>query len=116
MFVANMARLVDRLGASPGMPVQIVSGADDVCAACPHMSDGMCVRPGQQVDDLDRRVMARLGLDDGHSRSWSSIIDAIRDKIDPFRLEDVCGGCSWLELDYCTNGLASLAGTPVPED
>lgn len=116
LFVANMARLVDRLGASPETPVRIVSGADDVCSACPHMSDGICNRPDQSVDEIDQRVRAALGFDEDHTGSWSSILDTIRDRIDPFRLEDVCSGCRWLDLDYCTTGLTELADLPATDD
>jgi len=104
-----MARIVHRLENSPGMSIQVVSGADDVCSACPHMNEGMCNRPNQRVEELDQRVMAQLGLEDGQSMDWSSILDIIRDSIDPFRLEAVCDGCRWLDLDYCSTGLAKLA-------
>lgn len=116
MFVANMARLVERLGACVETPVRIVSGADDVCCACPHMSDGICNHPDQSVDQIDQRVRAALGFDEDHTGSWSSILDTIRDRIDPFRLEDVCSGCRWLDLDYCTTGLTELADLPATDD
>ncbi|MHB9112032.1 MAG: DUF1284 domain-containing protein [Thermoleophilia bacterium] len=116
LFVANMARLVHRLENSPETSIQVVNGADDVCSACPHMDEGKCIRPDQRVDELDQRVRAQLGFDKGYSASWSSILDIIRDRIDPFRLEVVCDGCRWLDLDYCTNGLASLARVKAAEE
>ncbi len=116
LFVANMARLVDRLGTSPETRVQLVTGADDICSACPHMSGGICGRSDQHVDDLDFRVRAKLGLETGYTTSWASILETIRDRIDPFRLEEVCSGCKWLDLDYCTNGLAEVTDTPVSDD
>lgn len=116
LFVANMARLVDRLENSPEASIQVVDGADDVCSACPHMEQGRCNRPDQHVDELDQRVRAKLGFEEGYTASWSSILDIIRDRIDPFRLEVVCGGCRWLDLDYCTNGLASLASVKTAEE
>lgn len=109
LFVANMARIVHRLDNSPETSIQVVDGADDVCSACPHMDEGICNRPDQRVDELDQRVRAQLGLENGHKASWSSILDIISDRIDPFRLEVVCTGCRWLDLDYCTSGLAKLA-------
>jgi hypothetical protein len=111
-----MARLVERLDTSPETSVQVVSGPDDVCSACPHMNEGMCGRPDNQAEDLDQRVRVKLGIDEGHTGSWSSILATVRDKIDPFRLGDVCVGCRWLDLDYCTNGLAKLAGIPATDD
>jgi len=111
-----MARLVHRLEKSPETSIQVVNGPDDVCSACPHMDEGTCNRPDQQVDELDQRVRAKLAIEEGHTASWTSILDVIRDRIDPFRLEDVCKGCRWLDLDYCTNGLVGLTGVPAVED
>ena len=116
LFVANMARMVDRLGTNPGTLVQIVDGADDICSACPHMSNGICGRPDQQVDRLDQRIRQKLGIEEGQMASWSALLDSIRDNIDPFNLGEVCTGCRWLDLDYCTKGLAALAGLPVEDD
>lgn len=111
-----MARLVHRLEQSPDVAIQVVDGADDVCSACPHMDEGKCIRPDQRVDELDQRVRAQLGLEEGCTASWSSILDIIRDRIDPFRLEVVCDGCRWLDLDYCTNGLANLTSVQAGEE
>lgn len=80
------------------------------------MDQGECSRPDQHVDELDQRVRAQLGFGEGYTSSWSSILDVIRDRIDPFRLEAVCDGCRWLDLDYCTNGLASLAQVKAAEE
>lgn len=80
------------------------------------MDEGECIRPDQRVDELDQRVRAQLGFEVGHTASWSSILDIIRDRIDPFRLEVVCNGCRWLDLDYCTNGIAGLAGVKAAEE
>jgi len=80
------------------------------------MSEGICGRQDKQAEELDRMVRAKLGLEEGFSDSWSSILEEIRDKIDPFRLEDVCVGCKWLDLDYCTSGLAKLAETRIGDE
>ena len=78
---------------------------------------GLCSRPDQQVDELDQQgAGAAWTFEKATTASWASILDTIRDRIDPFRLEDVCRGCRWLDLDYCTNGLADLAGIQVADD
>jgi len=111
-----MARLVDRLKSHPETKIKIVVGTDDICSACPHISAGMCGRPDQTVDDLDRRVMARLAMDKDHAMTWSAIQSTIRDRIEPVDLGEVCHDCRWLDLDYCTNGLSELSGPEIAGD
>jgi len=56
--------------------VRFVVGPDDICAPCSHLqADGRCDRildrhvPPEPIDEyndpLDRRILARLGLDEG---------------------------------------------------
>jgi len=57
----------------PGLQIELVVGADEICRPCRHLgSDGLCDDLVTQVqppiskqeynDDLDRRLLARLGL------------------------------------------------------
>jgi len=108
-FVANMARLIDRLEAEPDQEIQIVTSADDVCVACPHLDDGDCVRPEQKVDEIDGRVLDQLGIADGDKLSWSTVLQIIDKKVQSSALGTICDGCRWVDLNYCTNGLEELA-------
>lgn len=107
-FVANMARLKEMLDELPETAVEIAGGVDDICGFCPHLDDGACVRQGQRVDELDRRILARLGLAAGDTSTWSQLVDGIREKVEPTALAELCGGCNWLDLGFCAKGVADL--------
>ncbi|MHB0915751.1 MAG: DUF1284 domain-containing protein [Thermoleophilia bacterium] len=108
-FIANMARLKDMLSGNPETRVEIVSSADEICSFCPHLDGGACTRPGMKVDEIDRSVMARLGLEAGMTGSWSQFTEGIRQKIDPAALSNVCHECSWIDLGFCAKGIAGLS-------
>lgn len=105
-----MARVIDRLESNPEQNVKVVFGADDVCAACPHLESGYCMRPEQRVEEIDRRISGELQLSDGARQTWSSLLKMITEKIRPDDLDSLCSGCRWVDLNYCTNGLDKLAG------
>jgi len=108
-FVANMARLIDRLEADPEQEIQIVTSADDVCSSCPHLDAGVCVRPDSKVDEIDGRVLENLKIADGDKLTWSMLLQTIDEKVQSSELDTICDGCRWVDLNYCTNGLAVLA-------
>lgn len=108
-FIANMARLKEMLTEAPDTPVQLTDGTDDICGFCPHADDGICMRPGQRVNEIDRRTLDKLELDDGAQGTWSDFVECIRDKLPPDQLGEVCHGCSWIDLGFCANGLDSLS-------
>lgn len=106
-----MARLVDRLNTNPEMLVRMVRGADDFCSACPHLKRGACKRFGESVEDFDQKVINRLGYDDGETISWSSLLDNLSSSIRADELDQYCGECRWLKLNYCSDGLSALAAS-----
>jgi len=108
-FIANMARLIDRLEAEPEQEIQIVTSADDVCIACPHLDGGVCVRPESKVDEIDGRVLEHLKIVDGDILTWSMLLQTIDEKVHSSQLDSICDGCRWVDLDYCTNGLEVLS-------
>jgi hypothetical protein len=104
-----MARLIDRLEADPEQNIQIVTSADDVCIACPHLDDGACVRPESKVDEIDGRVLERLGIADGERLTWFKLLQIIDEKVHSSQLDTICDGCRWVDLNYCIKGLEVLA-------
>ena len=107
-FVINLARIVDRLGSETDTDVRIVTGADDVCHPCPHLSAGKCARAGDDVISADSRVMERLSLGEGDVLAWDSLLERIGNAVQPADLRELCGRCRWLSLNYCAQGVAAL--------
>lgn len=96
--------------------MRIVAGADDICGSCPHLSDGACACPDQNVNDMDRLVLDHLGYTAGDKISWEAIVEAICQTFEQNHLHDLCSSCRWLDLEYCTRGLKARCGAGAYED
>ncbi|MBE0428438.1 MAG: DUF1284 domain-containing protein [Thermoleophilia bacterium] len=107
-FVANLARLTHRLRTGSELSVRIVAGADDICFACPHLRTGSCNCPDQDVCSLDAEVMKKLDIDVGDTGTWASLLQVIGKKISPDDMNELCAGCRWNDLDYCSGGVEAL--------
>jgi hypothetical protein len=110
-FIANLARLVDRLADDPRSRIQLVAGVDDICCFCPHLKAGICARDEPGMNSLDRKILRHLGLSLEAEPNWSSLLDTIAKKVNVGDLPELCGDCRWLRFNYCTNGLARLAAS-----
>ena len=100
-FAAGMEVLIRRLSACPDTAVTLVEGRDDICAACPHMSDSRCASE-EKVNRLDRGVLEACGFSAGETRSWSALARTAREQVlEKNTFEKVCGCCEWFEL--CRN-------------
>ena len=123
-FVANL----DRVQRSPPLesPALVVSGPDDVCAACPGLgADGTCRHPDTgeaealRIDALALQLARRRHRRDAlavRRPARGSPADAAA--CDRWRAE-ACAGCLW--ADACADGWADAArrvalgsGRPMP--
>ena len=92
-FEINMAKIKAALDG--GGAFTLVTGRDDVCAACPFDHGGVC-ETEEKVVRYDSRVIDTLGLRPGETYSYTDLSDAVREKIfDGGKLSDVCGDCEW---------------------
>ncbi len=95
-FEINMAKIKAALDG--GGAFTLVTGRDDVCAACPFDHGGVC-ETEEKVARYDNRVIDMLGLKPGETYRYTGLSDAVREKIfDGGKLSDVCGDCEWHEL------------------
>lgn len=88
--------------------MRIVEGADDICAACPHMENDDCQRFGKSALEMDAKLKQTLGLTEDMVEPWFMLVDSVRDAITPDNLYQFCGHCNWKNLNYCTDGIAAL--------
>jgi hypothetical protein len=113
-FVANMTSIVGGLGGTT--EVTVVAEPDSLCSACPNLKTSGCTLHGEGTEKgivrQDKDVLARLGLRDGQTVTWGSILARIRARVAPDNLDDICGTCPWLPLGHCKEGLARLRATP----
>ena len=80
---------------SPEQTVTLVSGADVLCAACPHLLNGVCAS-AEKVSAMDAAVREIVGETEG---TWAFLADKARAEI--LRTEQfhhICGNCEWYAL------------------
>ncbi len=100
-FVENMARIVQLLGDERHTQLTLLAEPDDICAACPHIEDGACVKDDdaeEEVRSMDRMVLEALGAGAGDSLPAGEAIDRL--DLALARREDaerICGDCQWGE-------------------
>jgi len=74
--------------ADPDVAIEFVVGADDICAPCKHLIEGRCDDVLRRLDpplskqayndDLDRRLLAHLGLAEGAVLTFRGYMQTVR--------------------------------------
>lgn len=111
-FIENIASIHQSLMSAPGQAVRVVQAPDMICAACPNLSVDGChlhrpdAEAGMRAQDAD--VMGRLGIALGETLPWSDIVQKIAAGVKGDDLNAICGGCPWLPLGYCKEGIDGL--------
>lgn len=80
-----------------GEPIQIVQGADDLCASCRHLSYGHCaLKPDADIEiaRLDSAALEGLCVSVGDSLSWRDAASRVID-IPGNWFFGFCGECEW---------------------
>ena len=99
-----------RLHYFPETWVQGKAAPDGVCQVCPWLREEGCFlqeRPREgSVVSLDRRVLARLGLDG--ARPWQEVLGRVRERVRAADLPDICSPCPWLKTGLCQEALERL--------
>ena len=96
-FVRNMSDIIDRLRRDPNARIEVIEGADDLCAACPHLdADRVCSRQ-ELVGGYDGRTAEAFGLEEGE-HSFGAVCSVMEQTLDSRVLAGVCPDCSWSEI------------------
>ena len=111
-FIANMAAIHRTLTDHPEVLVEVLASPDAVCAACPHRHPSGCMLNGERSEEemieQDHEVLRRLGLKLGDRLRWHDILERIQTSVTGDDLPSICGGCRWLPLGYCREGINRL--------
>lgn len=85
-------------GMQNGATVRICVGADELCSACPNMSDGVCAC-AQKVNRYDARTLEMLELRPGDEVSAAELRARAIDRIIlSGRFDKVCSDCEWRKI------------------
>ncbi len=96
-FVLNMTKIIAALN-NDNPHITLAVGADAICSACPHNSQGLCDEQ-EKVVRYDTACLSLLGLDKQDTLPWQQLRHLAGERIlDAGRLVDVCGDCGWYAL------------------
>ena len=90
-FVRRMTIVKNQLEQDPLTFIEVVEGADDLCAACPNNTDGQCTSDKPAVFDL--LVRNKLQLSSNNIKGIPTDL-----KISVPLIEECCPDCEWKEL------------------
>ena len=95
-FTRHMAEIQAAL--TPGTPVELVIGADAICAACPNNSGDVCDKQAQ-VAGYDEAVLSLCGLTEGDELPFGAFTGLVQEKILAAGLRPgICKSCQWNEV------------------
>lgn len=94
-FTAHMTDTLATLCENPQIPVRLRSGADHLCAVCPHRRETVCesAKPAR----YDAAVLHYSGLQTGQTLFWKHF-RAKMEWLSKWHLQEICGDCRWYPL------------------
>jgi hypothetical protein len=95
-FVAALRALLQRAEVL-GEAVEVVSGADDLCAACPHLQAGVCRHTEDseaEAREMDETALSLLALRPGDTTTWAWLKSRLPEVMPVWRAH-YCGECQW---------------------
>ena len=96
-FTEHMTAVAGKL-AGTQMQITVTEGCDDLCAACPNKTDGICTSL-EKVDFMDRSVLHICDLSYGDILPWGEASKRARERIfETDEFECVCDSCEWFAL------------------
>ncbi len=91
--------------------IQVLDQVDQVCRGCPHLEKNRCLASedsNQHVTDMDLRVITHLNIEAGKIYSKQELLTRTQQFVEPYDLDYLCAGCSWLEYGVCKKGIQNL--------
>lgn len=96
-FTAHMAQILEYLE-QENPTVTVVAEADCICAACPHLANGICEN-ADLVQSYDRQVLSLCGMEEHSPSDWESFSARVAERIlSQGKRSEICGGCQWSSI------------------
>ena len=90
-FVENLHAVLTSLQQRGAL---VVTGADDVCRACPHLARDLC-RDEREIGEMDEGAISLLGVTKGNRYDWKFMEEEVI-KIFPLWHKKYCGECTFM--------------------
>ena len=94
-FIRNLKNALKKMEHSP---VEICSGADEICMKCPYLKDNTCHYDNnaeEDIRDMDTKALELLNLSPGSKADWNSIRDAVPGIFIQWHAS-YCESCDWI--------------------
>ncbi len=96
-FIRN---LKDTLQKTEHSPVEICSGAEEICAKCPYLKDRNChydMNAEEDISAMDSKALELLHLSPGGKTDWNDIRNAVPGIFNQWYVS-CCKGCDWITV------------------
>jgi hypothetical protein len=93
-FVANMTAITSELRGNPAAEIEVVFGADDICAKCPNLINSGTCKSEERVRRFDRKVTEYFGIKE-QRYIYGEIIREINSFMTKPIMNDICSECNW---------------------
>lgn len=96
-FIRNLEETLQKTGHSP---VDICSGADEVCTKCPFLKNSTCHYDKNAEEDIramDNKALELLNLPPGSKEDWNDIRNAVPGIFNQWYVS-YCKSCDWLKV------------------
>ncbi len=93
-FIANLEKTLD---AAEDGDIEVCSGADDICMACPSLENNVCnnsENSDKEIRGMDSSAIELLNLSEGSKIKWSEIRSMLHQMF-PAWHKRYCLDCQW---------------------
>jgi len=99
-FVENMTAITTFLRTNNNAVVEIVFGADDICAKCPRLMHGDLCDNEIKVRTMDSKVSRHFEIKETYY-NYKKITAKINSQMIKEKMDDICVNCEWYPISNC---------------
>lgn len=107
-FIKNYKQIAKLLKGQEEELIQVVTGLDSVCNACPHQRTADQCHYQEKIDGLDKAHAEVLRLKEGEILSWKQAKERIKDHMTLEKFHQSCARCEWKGMGVCEQALRKL--------
>ena len=106
-FIKNYTRIVEALCKEEELSIEVVTGEDSICRACPHQGEREC-KVEEKIQGLDARHSQTLNIKGGDVLSWKEAQKRLKERMTIEAFHRACEGCEWKPFGICEAALKKL--------
>ncbi|GAA0704312.1 hypothetical protein GCM10008904_11530 [Paraclostridium ghonii] len=99
-FTDNMIETISKLNENKNQNIKITANLDSVCSKCPNNIDNEHCVTGEEVLQMDNKVMDYFNITEG-VYEYEKIESLIYNNINEDIIEEICKNCSWYKKTNC---------------